>query len=366
MMQLMSIMLLLSVAWFIHYQRHAVHRPRLVYADTPLNQQLLQLLPRLQRPYKPTPWAYNTHLQLIWLILKDKFAPTMQYHREILRMADGGTTALDWGPTNDNPSTPTIVVLHTIGGSPHSMRSFVRYLYETTGWRVVVCTRRGHDDLPFTAPRYNTMGHVDDLREQITHIQQQLPHSPLYGVGVSAGSALLVRYLGEEQENAAFTAGVAYCPGYDLRVAFNRVLPFYSRKMMASLRQKFLQPHAEVLQQKPGFNEALQANNLAELHTHLYGVAGYSCTETYLAGTNPIAVMPHITVPLLALNADDDPVCVKQNAIEHEPMVRQMPAALQVCTQRGSHCAFFEGWRANSWANALIAEYLQAVEAKRS
>jgi hypothetical protein len=34
-----------------------------------------------------------------------------------------------------------------------------------------------------------------------------------------------------------------------------------------------------------------------------------------------------------------------------------------VRTVRGSHCAFLEGWRARSWGNRLMANYLLAAEA---
>ena len=63
---------------------------------------------------------------------------------------------------------------------------------------MVVCNRRGHGTLPLTAPRFSTIGSTDDLRAQLDQIRRRLPRSPLYGLGVSAGTALLVRYLGEE------------------------------------------------------------------------------------------------------------------------------------------------------------------------
>lgn len=366
MLQLLSILLLLATAWLIHYQHRVVAKPTLTYANTPYNQRLLARLPRLQRAFKPTPWAYNTHLQLLWLVLKDKFTPPLHYDRhETLTMSDGGTTSLAWLDSTSNPATPTLVVLHTIAGSPHSMRAFVRHLHHSTGWRVVVCTRRGHG-LPFTAPRYNTMGHVSDLREQLAAIEQQFPQSPLYGIGVSAGSALLVRYLGEEKEASLLNAGVAYCPGYDIGVAFARVQPFYSRMMAKTMKEEFIAPYNKQFGPLPSATSALAATDLAELHTDLHEIAGFSSQAEYLSNTNPVTVMPNITVPLLALNADDDPVCVKENAIEHEHMVLTMPAALQVRTQRGSHCAFFTGWQPHSWAHDLISEYLQAVHAEHT
>ena len=64
---------------------------------------------------------------------------------------------------------------------------------------------------------------------------------------------------------------------------------------------------------------------------------------------------------MMIINAADDPVCVVENVLDHVAAVRRMPDALLVRTARGSHCAFFEGWLARSWANRLMAKYLLAA-----
>ena len=80
-----------------HYRKTARKLPELVYQFNPQNQQRLQNLPRLQRPFRPTPWMFNTHLQLLALGLKKGLAPALQYDlSERLSMADGGTTAPQW------------------------------------------------------------------------------------------------------------------------------------------------------------------------------------------------------------------------------------------------------------------------------
>lgn len=349
--------------WGWHYHRKAVHKPTLVYQTNSFHQQLIAQLPRLSRAYHPTPWAYNTHLQLVWLVLRQqcqRHQPPME--RELLTMADGGTTALDWlHAPNASPQSPTLVVLHTIGGSRHSMAGLMQDLQRHTGWRVVLCLRRGHDTLPFTAPHFNTLGHVPDLHEQLAHIHARYPHSPLYGIGSSAGSGLLVRYLGETGEKALLDAGVAYCPAYNTDVAFDRLHPFYDAKITRDLIAEFIAPHKEQFGHLPEFAHACQARTLAQLQQYMHALSGYDSPEHYAEHCNPAPVMHRIRVPLLVINADDDPVCVLQNVLEHEPLIQQMEHTLLVRTQRGSHCAFYEGWRARSWANALMAEYLQAV-----
>ena len=110
-----------------------------------------------------------------------------------MTLADGGTVTLEWLGRDDPAATPTIVVLPTICGDGQTMRRTVTGLRRRRGGRIVVCNRRGHGDLPLSAPRFSTLGATDDVRAQLTHIRAAVPASPLYGLGVSAGSGLLVR-----------------------------------------------------------------------------------------------------------------------------------------------------------------------------
>jgi predicted alpha/beta-fold hydrolase len=350
--------------WLVHYRLTAVRTPRLDYNPSAFNAALLPRLEALRRPYSPTPWLYNAHLQLLWLLLREAVAPPLRYDRtDVLRMRDGGTTALDWWGLGEPADAPTLVLLPSITGDAQSMRLIVRDLRRATGWRVVVCTRRGHGGLPLTAPVLNTMGCTRDLREQLARIREEVPDSPLYAVGVSAGSALLVRYLGEEGPRSLLRAGVAYCPGYDIGVAWHRVPPFYSRMMTRRLKRHFLEQHAPVLAHLGTFDACLAAEDLAGFHERAYELAGCADPADYLARSNPVLVFDTVAVPVLVINADDDPVCVQENARDHVDTIRRLPDALMVRTVRGSHCAFLAGWRARSWGNRLMANYLLAAEA---
>jgi len=352
----------IGAAWMAYSRREDVREPQLDFNPSPFNQSVLPRLDQLRRPYAPTPWLFNAHLQVLWLLLREAVEPKLRYERtDILRMSDGGTTALDWLGLDAPATTPTLVVLPSITGDAQSMRSMVRDLRRDTGWRVVVCTRRGHGDLELTSPILNTMGSTDDLREQLAQIREQVPDSPLYAVGMSAGSAVLVRYLGEEGPRSVIRAGIAYCPGYDIGVAWHRVPPFYNRLMSWRLKQYFLARHAPALKHFGTYDACVAARDLAQFHEHLYEMAGCANPDDYLARSNPMRVMEDIAVPVLIINADDDPVCVDANARDHVDTVRRVPDALLVRTARGSHCAFHEGWSARSWANRLMANYLLAA-----
>ncbi len=352
----------LMVLALLYYWRTAALKPELIYQENAANRHILDRLPRLQRRYFPTFWMFNTHLQLIVLGFKKGFGKKLSYEKsEQLTMADGGTTALHWLGLENPADKPTLLVLHTITGSPHSMRAFMRDIFQLTGWRIVLCQRRGHGDLPLTAPKFNTMGDSDDLREQIEVTAQRYPDSPLYAIGISAGSGLLVRYLGEEGEQSKIRGGMAYCPGYNIEHAFGRAQDFYSRMMAKKLLKQFVFSHPEAFSGLASYNTLINSANLHELHQNIYECAGFNTLQEFMDAANPMRVFHNIRVPVLILNAEDDPVCHIDNAWEYKEQIKEMPQAILAVTRRGSHCAYFEGLTAQPWAHRLAGEYFTAL-----
>lgn len=337
------------------------HTPSVkVYAHPQgLTSTVIQQLDQLSSGYRPTPWLFNAHAQLIKLVLKKKAAPSMipYDHYDQLTMRDGGQTALAWMGYHLPKTTPTIVVLHTISGNPTSMQWLVQDLHQATSWRVVVCVRRGHAGLPLPVAKINILGSTDDLREQLDSIQTTFPHSALYGIGSSAGSGLLIRYLGEEAEQSKFTAAFAYCPGYNTDEAFERAHPVYSRYMAQTLIREFIQPHWDKLAHLPTAARLKNAKDLHEFHNHSYELAGFDSYEAYSKASNPMWVFDKITSPLMVLNAEDDPLCRIENLQPYLSDIQKMSNVTLVTTSKGSHCAHYEHWSATSWAHRLMANY---------
>lgn len=334
--------------------------PTLYYNPNGLFSGVIERLPLLKQKYRPTPWLSNAHAHILYLDLIKKRTIKLQYDvLEQLNMSDGGITGIAWYGLDLPPSTPTIVLLHTITGSPESMRELVRDLHKYTGWRVALCLRRGHADLPMPVPKMNLFGSTQDLREQLLYIQDKFPQSDLYGVGSSAGTGLLVRYLGEEGEQTPLKAAFALCPGYNTETGFAYVHPFYSKVMAKKLIKRFIHPYQETWQIYPSWKQLLEVKDLSEFEQHYYELAGFSDYESYTKATNPIYVFENVKIPLMILNSEDDPVCHIQNLEPYKDAIRAMPNIVVVTTKKGSHCGFYQGlMQTESWATRLMADYL--------
>lgn len=331
--------------------------------DEGWNEAILASCSSLRTGCRPATWARNAHVQNLLTVTHDGLASIPPWDLdERLVMADGGTVSIQWLGLAAPPDTPVVVVLHTICGSGDALRRLVTSLHRRLGWVVAACNRRGHAGLPLTAPQINTMGSTADFRVQLDAIVARRPDAALYGIGVSAGSGLLVRYLGEERDRARLRAGVALCPAYDVPDAFAFVHPHYDAYLTRKLIAFFLEPHRSMLGAVAGFDEGLRASSILEFHRQVFPLAGYDSLAAYYRGSDPMAVALDITHPILVINAIDDPVCVEANVHRHLDAMQTLPRMTLAVTRYGSHCGFFDRPLAgSSWSERAIAEYLRAA-----
>ena len=357
-LRLPSKAVLLSALGFAAYYRSVSAAPELIYQDNPGNRELIRRLPKLNQRYYPTPWLINTYLQLSFVELKRALLPRFHYERtDRLTAADGAPTALHWLGGDKPADTPILIVLHTIIGNPQTMRFFMSDLHRLTKFRVVLCERRGHGDSVLRTPRFNTMGDVQDLKQQIELIQARYPKANLYAAGVSAGTAVLVRYLGEYPESHPIKAAFMYCPGYDITTAFARSVPIISRIMTKKLARHFVRSRLELFEQLTTFKELMQSKDLHQFHYRLYEFAGYQSSDEYFAHCNPVHYIDKVKIPMLIVNSHDDPVCRPQNVYEHVSTITQLPSAVVAMTRRGSHCTHFHGLWPRAWSHELAADF---------
>ena len=218
-----------------------------------------------------------------------------------------------------------------------------------------------HAGVPLATPQFNTMGNVADFRAQIAHIQNTRPGAALYALGVSAGSGLLARYLGETP-NTPIRAAAMHCPGYDLETLFDDVHPVYARLMAQRVKRHFLEANAAILRDHPDYETCAAAPDLATFHRSVHGFAGFPTRDAYLRACNPMEVARDIRTPLLVINAVDDPIC--HIGIVHrvrDSLIDSIPHGILAITRHGSHCAHFYGVRPRpSWAHRAFAEYFRA------
>ena len=292
-------------------------------------------------------------------------APRVAFAVDAWTTDDGGTLSLAWPTTSVEDPAGVAVVLPGLGGDArgqgHAVDACAR-----AGLACCVFQRRG-DGQPLTSPRFNLFGDTRDLDEAVERARRRFGGNlPVVLYATSAGTGCLVRYLGEKGATARVAAAFCNSPGYDIAVALTRCgAPYDSHYYLAGVKRHYLGANGAMLAARDA--DALAACDKAtSLHGFLAAAAPFAGAATfgeYLLRSNPIGTAHDIRVPILILNADDDPICSSKNVDDHIALFRTHPTAVLARMPRGGHCGFYAGppWRAEPRGHALGARFLAAV-----
>ena len=371
-----------TVSLFVYYRLYQRTSARLVYGDSrsmvdPVRRRLaekiediVKLCPELSNPkYIPTFWAANQWANLVLFLVKEQFDIYFRadiFSREILTLSDGGTVSIDFSDdTNLCTTAPILMFLHTVTGSSRDTSHFVRYA-TSRGWRGCVFNRRGHGEISLTSPSFNCMGDASDTKAQVDFVTTKFPSaSYLAMVGISAGSGLVLNYLGKEGEKTPIQAACSLCPAYDITQAFTKLADLYpvvDRHLLSSVKNHFLTKNRQILSSKSqaALDRCYQAKTTHEFLTANYSFAGCDSVDDYFAANNPMEWVEGIVRPFMLVNSEDDMVCLPKNI--QEDVVVALGGALLLRTRKGSHIAFNEGvLGTGSYLARITMDFLEAA-----
>ncbi|CAO3596510.1 unnamed protein product [Absidia cylindrospora] len=347
-----------------------------------------QKCPHLHGPeasFYATPYLFNGHLQTGYAAYY-KGTPSMDdilYQREYLGMKNGGQVALDWFPALPNADsaddqddglldTPTLVCMHGLTGGSHE--SYIRGILEVVtatpfNYQSVVINNRGCGKSELKTSQLFCGAYTEDIRVALKRIQKQLkPGTPLIAIGFSLGANILVKYLGEEGDRTPLTAAISVANPFD----FVRSMDYlesgtfsknvYSAGMATNLKNVF-KLHEEILQT----NERIDKDNVMRVTTlqefdeaFTRRMFGYDSTHDYYFDASSSRKIEHVKIPLLCLNALDDPIANYQCLPIEQ--VQSNPNVILALTPHGGHIGWFEHFRQPSrWMNIPLIEFITAV-----
>ncbi|KAL6192140.1 hypothetical protein ACLB2K_038527 [Fragaria x ananassa] len=310
----------------------------------------------LHSRYLATPWLASPHLQNFFLTFLGN-PPDVTYQRELFRLADGGTIALDWGvnsmPRDD--ASPILMVLPGLTSDPNS--SYIRHLTYNTfrlGWNVVVSNHRGLGGVPITSDFIYNCGWTNDVREVTNHLHHRHPNAPLFIVGTSIGANILVKYLGEDGENVPVSGAAAICCPWDFLIGDR----FIRRTLLQRLYDKALTLGLQWYSEQHRHSYSRLSDWEGKMHSirHYHKICDVGKFETvdafYRRNSSAIYVC-NVSVPLLCINALDDPLCTAE-AIPWDECRENVNVVLATTTH-GSHLAYFECITASGiwWVRAV-------------
>jgi predicted alpha/beta-fold hydrolase len=294
-------------------------------------------------PFRAARGLGNAHLQTVFAHLMRR-GRTPRLERERWPTADGDVVDVDW--LTAPPSAPHLMILHGLEGS--SEAGYVRVLIAgaaARGWGVLAMNFRGCV-APNLGPRRYHAGDTDDARLCLGRLRERTS-GPLGAVGFSLGGNVLCKLLAEDGEASPLAGAVTISTPFDLdacAVALDGARGLgavYRLRFVRQLRQQAL----ELGRRFPGKVDADRVRRSRGLREFddvftapMHGFAG---ADDYYARASSAPLIARIRRPLLAINADDDPM-VPVASLPHAAFAANPCTTLHV-THGGGHVGFVAG-----------------------
>lgn len=263
---------------------------------------------RYQAPW----WLPGGHLQTIWAASVAR-RPRVRMRTEHWRTPDGDTVRADFV---DGPSdSPLVVMWHGLEGGFESQ--YVRALAAETrriGWRFVVPHWRGCGGVASEMPRAYHSGDSHELAWMVDRARASAAGAPLFGVGVSLGGNVLLKWLGEEgaAARAWMRAAVAVSAPLDLAAGGDALHRGFSRAVYARMFLRTMRPKALAkLERHPRLFDAARLARARTLRdfddVFTAPLHGFRDAADYYARASSKPLLGGIAIPTLVLNARNDP-----------------------------------------------------------
>eukprot|EP00727_Mastigamoeba_balamuthi_P002445 m51a1_g12198 hypothetical protein (397) ;mRNA; r:46794-48693 len=379
-------LLCLAVFAAVSYRALLAKKATLYHSGSDRLARILDRCAGLHKPFKPVYWMRNGFFQTFGVAIPSLYAPPrITYERQLLALDDGGQVGLDWARELQRGCTaasPVLVVLHGLNGG--SRESYVMHMCASAaarGWRPVVMIARGLGGIKLRSWRPYNAGWTEDVRQAVATVRARYPQAPVFLVGYSLGANVVTRYVAEEGESCVLTAAAAISSPLDLRQSTEwmdrrGLVPSILSDHLVQGLVRYTRRHADVLRKSPHLEgldalatieRALRSRTVAEYDE--YGTArifGYASAGDYYESNSSMPLLPRVRVPLLHVNAVDDPVTGPHVPFEAAEAVRaagRSCAAAVAVVEGGGHVAFLEGVLKprSSWADRAACDFFQAA-----
>lgn len=330
--------------------------------------------------YSPPLWLAGGHLQTIVPYLLGA-APKMDYRRERWELPDGDFVDADWlideqGISVKDPSDtifvpdlkhetrPVVMMFHGLEGSSQS--NYARALMaevKRRGWIGVVVHFRGCSGEPNRLPRVYYAGDTAEIQRFVEQVKTKAPQAPIYLVGYSLGGNALLKWLGENADEASVMVSKAAAisapmdlaaSSKALEVGVNRML--YGPVFVSSMRSKAL-AFSKRFPDLLDVEKVREAQTIWDMDEAVTAVLyGASDADEYYARNASKPWLPAIQTPVLVINAKNDPFVPAESLPQPEDV---SPHVTLEYLAGGGHVGFGGSWLGNdiSWLPSRILDY---------
>lgn len=341
----------------------------LQYAQTPFNEKIIQNCSELQKKkFYPTWYLSPSLFQAVYGAVFDHHL-TFEYKREILKFEDGGDAALDWGPIRpecDKEDQKILFVLHGLSGGADCI--YMKQAVDAgrqNGFRTVAFSFRGLTNNPIKTPEFHDLTDLSDIVIAIKHIKQKYPNAPIYGLGISFGGNLLLKYAGDQKDECLFNSIVTVANPFNLSTCAEMIHKpkrfIYHNRLLSSFLA-IIRENEHMLRKNPKINvdEILASKTIREYDERFsIKLNGYTLEE-YYAKAGCENYVKDVKIPMLCVNSLDDPISEKY--VIPWKKLHDNPNFIMLATQKGGHVDFFINHNPVRWVNIAAMQYLNFID----
>jgi len=309
--------------------------------------------------YRPPRWLRDGHRQTLWPSVFRR-VPAGRIRRERLELSDGDFLDLDWSRQG---ASRVAIIAHGLEGD--SRRPYVLGLaraLQRRGWDTVAWNLRGCSGEANRLPRSYHSGASGDLAAVVEHVGR-FSYDPLVVCGFSLGGNLTLKFLGEGHPAAGrVAAGAVVSVPCDLRGAAERLEApdnaLYLRRFLKTMLQRMADKRLRFGPMIPNA-PAGEIRNFREFDDRFTApLHGFRDAEDYWARCSAAGFLDGIRVPVLLLNAADDPF-LSPGCYPREAARRNSRVMLEI-PDSGGHVGFVGGggFRGEYWSEFRVAAFL--------
>ena len=258
-------------------------------------------------------WLPGGNLQTIYpRVLAHKYI--IEYERQRWQTPDGDFIDLDW-VNRQAEGAKLLVLFHGLEGCSRSHYALnLMTLAQRIGWRGVVPHFRGCSGEINRLTRAYHSGDSMEIDWILRRLKSEYPDHEIYGIGVSLGGNMFLKWLGEQGVGATgvINRAVAVSAPVDLCAAaavldFGYRKSLYTRRFLRSLREKVLakiSTHSLDID-SDDVRVCSTFRQIDDLYTA--PIHGFQSADDYWTRASSKPWLKRICVPTLLLNAQNDP-----------------------------------------------------------
>lgn len=281
----------------------------------------------------------NGHISTIYAgVINRLEAPP--YQRKRLQLPDGDFLLVDYMLQNPNKA---VILCHGLeGDSRKNYNNGCANFFIEKGYSVFAWNNRSCGGEMNLLPLLYHHASIEDLGYVIAHVLE-MGFSEVFLIGFSMGGDQILNYLGQKKTPKNVKAAVAISAPFQLASSAEKIqggiskiyLNRFIRKIKGKVHNKALQfpelVSLEVSKSIGNFDDVV-SQFIVPIH------GGYSSSQDYYKKASPVFSIDGIKIPVLVINAWDDPILGKEDhpvalAKHHKYLFLETPA-------HGGHCAF--------------------------